>query len=161
MAEIKWTPSLIEDRFIEAADVMKRLPNVRVPGHFNTWPAMMAEFSDLIGREPGRLRRGPPAPDAISRMDETLDWLRWLEPVDARIVWLRATGARWKAICYKVGLGRSAANEHWRYALCLISFRLNGHAETGRSKRRLISIAKPGHCGAGTIAKCSALPLRG
>ena len=66
MTETKWTPSLIEERFVDAADVMKRLPNVRVPGHFNTWPAMMVEFADLIGREPERLRRGPPPPDAIS-----------------------------------------------------------------------------------------------
>ena len=136
MAEIKWTPSLVEDRFIEAADVMKRLPNVRVPGHFNTWPAMMAEFSDLIGREPGRLRRGPPAPDAISRMDETLGWLRWLEPVDAKIVWLRASGQRWKEICWKVGLARAAANEHWLYALCVMAHRLNGSTRTTSSSRR-------------------------
>ena len=139
MSEIKWTPSLVEDRFMEAADVMKRLPNVRVPGHFNTWPAMMAEFSDLVGREAERLRRGPPAPDAISRMDEALQWLRLLEQLDAKIVWLRASGLRWKDICYRVGLERSAANEHWRYALHVIAFRLNGSAGAiDRSKRRLM-----------------------
>jgi hypothetical protein len=38
MPDIHLTPSLIEERFIEAAEVMKRLPEVRVPGYFNTWP---------------------------------------------------------------------------------------------------------------------------
>lgn len=41
MAETQWTPSLLEERFVEAADVMKRLPEVRVPGYFNTWPKMV------------------------------------------------------------------------------------------------------------------------
>src|SRR6185503_9087301 len=107
-------------------DVMKRLPNVRVPGHFNTWPAMMAEFSDLVGREPERLRRGPPAPDAISRMDEALQWLQWLDPTERKIVWLRVSGERWKDICWRVGLARTAANQRWLYALSIIAFKLNG-----------------------------------
>jgi hypothetical protein len=70
MPDIKWTPSLIEERFVEAADVMKRLPNVRVPGHFNTWPKMLLEFADLVGQEPPRLRRPPPAPDDGSSLAE-------------------------------------------------------------------------------------------
>ena len=139
MPETQWTPSLIEERFIEAADVMRRLPNVRVPGHFNTWPKMLCEFADLVGQEPTRLRRPPPAPDAISRMEEALGWLRWLEPADAKIVWLRAAGERWKAICWRVGLSRAAANEHWLYALCVIAWRLNGwNLAHSTSKRRLI-----------------------
>lgn len=143
MAEAKWTPSRIEERFVDAADVMKRLPNVRIPGHFNTWPAMMAEFSDLIGREPERLRRGPPAPDAITRMEETLEWLRWLEPTDAKIVWLRASGSRWKEVCWKVGLARAAANEHWLYALCVMAHRLNGSPQIRvQSRRRFIEKAQ-------------------
>ena len=136
MAEMNWTPSMIEERFVDAADVMKRLPNVRVPGHFNTWPAMMAEYSDLIGREPARLRRGPPGPDAITRMEEALGWLRCLERADAKIVWLRATGQRWKEICWKVGLARTAANQRWLYALCVISFRLNGRRPPARRSRQ-------------------------
>jgi hypothetical protein len=143
MADMKWTPSLIEERFVDAADVMKRLPNVRVPGHFNTWPAVMAEFADLIGREPERLRRGPPGPEAITRMEEALEWLRWLEPTDAKIVWLRASGQRWKEICWKVGLARASANEHWLYALCVMAHRLNGSVHTAsRSRRRFIEKAR-------------------
>lgn len=139
MPEFKWTPSLIEERFVEAADVMKRLPDVRVPGHFNTWPKMLLEFADLIGQEAPRLRRPPPGPDAISRMEETLSWLAWLEPIDRKIVWLRASGERWKAICYQAGLARAAANEHWLYALCLVAWRLNSPRQAQpRSKRRLI-----------------------
>lgn len=136
MAEMKWTPSLVEERLVEAADVMKRLPNVRVPGHFNTWPTMTAEFSDLVGRQPERMRRPPPGRDAISRMEQTLDWLRWLDVSDAKIVWLRASGVRWKEVCWKVGLARTAANQRWLYALCVIAFRLSGEQLPARRSRQ-------------------------
>jgi hypothetical protein len=32
-------------------------------------------------------------------MEEALGWLPRLEPIDAKIVWLRASGERWKSIC--------------------------------------------------------------
>ena len=50
MAE--WTPEMVEERLIEAAAVLKRLPPVRVGGYFNVWPKMMVEFSDLVGQTP-------------------------------------------------------------------------------------------------------------
>lgn len=135
----EWTPKLVEERLEEAALVMKRLPPVRVPGYFNTWPKMVVEFADLVGQEPGRIRLPPPAPDAISRMDEALLWLRWLEPVDAKIVWLRSNREPWKTVCWTVGLARAAANERRLYALCLIAWRLNGwHRPSIRSRRYLI-----------------------
>jgi hypothetical protein len=143
VVETTWTPSMVEERFVDAADVMKRLPGVRVPGHFNTWPTIFREFADLVGHEPPRLRRPPPSPTAISRMEETLAWLAWLEPADAKIVWLRANGERWKTICWKVGLARAAANERWLYALCAITWRLNGwDLPSSRSKRYLINRTK-------------------
>ena len=106
MAEVRWTPLLVEERLAEAADVLARLPEVRVQGYFSLWPKMRYEFSDLVGQEPPRLTRALPTPDAISRMEQALGWLAWLEPLDAKIVWLRASGERWKAICWQVGLAR-------------------------------------------------------
>jgi hypothetical protein len=37
----EWSPKQVEERLEEAALVMKRLPPVRVPGYFNTWPKMV------------------------------------------------------------------------------------------------------------------------
>ena len=42
-----WTVEAVERRLEDAAHVMRRLPPVRVPGYFNTWPAMFVEFADL------------------------------------------------------------------------------------------------------------------
>jgi hypothetical protein len=51
MPEAHWTPSLVEACFVEAADVMRRLPDVCVPGRFNSWPRILYEFSDLVSQE--------------------------------------------------------------------------------------------------------------
>jgi Domain of unknown function (DUF6362) len=89
------------------------------------------------------LRRPPPSPAAIKRMEETLAWLTWLEPPDAKIVWMRANGERWKNVCWKVGLARTAANQHWLYALSLIAWKLNGRKPSGRrSRQHIIEIAR-------------------
>lgn len=94
-----WTPALVEERLAEAADVLRRLPSVRMQGYFSTWPATIVEFSDLVGQTPEPMRLPPPSAAAISRMEATLPWLRWLEVEDAKLVWMRVEGAPWKAIC--------------------------------------------------------------
>jgi hypothetical protein len=72
-------------------------------------------------------------------MEETLDWLNWLQPVDRKIVWRRASGEPWKQVCFKAGLKRAAAHEHWVYALCVVAARLNGkRVPSNMSKRRFI-----------------------
>lgn len=124
MADIDWTPALVEAQLIEAADTMKRLPPVKVQGYFNTWPVVRPEFADLVGREPEQLRLGPPSAAAISRMDEALEWLRWLDPDDAKLVWMRAEEKPWKAVCWRFGIGRATANRRHEYALSIMVWRL-------------------------------------
>ena len=139
MADIRWTASLVEERMVEAADTLRRLPEERVQGYFSTWPPVIRDYWEAFGREDVRLRRGPPSAAAIDRMDEAMTWLAWLDPAEARIVWLRASGERWKTVCWKVGLARTAAHQHWMYALCVISWRLNGRRlPRNISRRRVI-----------------------
>ena len=135
----QWTPSLLEERLAEAAFVLKRLPAERRQGYFSTWPKMRVEFADLVGQTPEPMRLPPPSAAAISRMEETLSWTVGLDPIDGKIIWLRAGGERWKTICWKVGLARATANERWLYALCVIAWRLNGKQHRRNvSKRRVI-----------------------
>ena len=87
-------------------------------------------------------RRGCGATEGV---EATLGWMPWLEPIDAKIVWLRASGTRWKGICWEVGLARAAAHEHWLYALCLIAWRLNGRERVKHiGRRRLIARVRVG-----------------
>ena len=101
---------------------------------------MFVEFGDLVGQTPEPMRPPPPSAASISRMEATLGWMPWLEPIDAKIAWLRASGTRWKEICWEVGLARAAAHEHWVYALCVIAWRLNGKDRVKYiGRRRLIA----------------------
>ena len=135
MAEFKLSPSEVEDRITEAADVLGRLPNTAIQGYVNTWPPMVREYWESYGVAEVKLRRPPPSAAAITRMDQSLEWLRWLDPIDAQIVWHRANNDRWKAICGKVGLSRATVHRHWMYALCVIAWRLNGNKVPGKRAR--------------------------
>ena len=66
-----------------------------------------------------------------------------------RVVWLRAAGQRWKPICWKVGLERAAANEHFQYALCVIAWRLNGRRRISSGSRRSVIAAARGAASTG------------
>lgn len=135
MADIKLTPTEVEDRMAEAADVLRRLPNVTVQGYASTWPPFVREYWESYGVAEVTLRRPPPSAAAIDRMDQALEWLRWLDATDARIVWLRANGDRWKSICGKVGLARATVHRHWMYALCVIAWRLGGRSVPAKRSR--------------------------
>lgn len=139
-SDLIWTPSMVEERLTEAAAVLKRLPAPRRQGYFNTWPDYSYEFSDLVGQEPEPMRLAP-SPAAISRMEETLTWTMGLQPIDGKIVWMKAHGWRWKIICRSVGLQRSAAHEHWLYGLCLITLKLNQQRfNRNLSRRKVIEL---------------------
>lgn len=125
MNDVLWTPKVVAERVEEAADTLRRLPAVKVQGYFSTWPEVVRDFWDAYGWHDAEVRPGPPLPRAIDRMDETLCWLRWLDPDETRLVWLRAEGVRWKLICARFGVGRTTAWHRWESALAKIAIRLN------------------------------------
>ena len=147
---VDWTPSLVEARLAEAAWVLKRLPEPRLSGYFSTWPEYSHSFADKVGQEPKPMRVLP-SPKAISRMEETLTWTVGLDPIDGKIIWLRAYGIRWKEICWAVGLQRSAANQHWLYGLSVISLQLNRRRfNRNLSMQDVIKLASAAQQGEGT-----------
>jgi hypothetical protein len=135
------TPTEVENRFEEAAATLRRLPGIRVPGYFSTWPPIVRSIHEAFGWEPARFARIPPTAAAISQMEETFTWLTWLEPDDARIVWLRAEGVRWKPICWRIGISRATAWRRWAAALIVISNRLSATPKHAKDKSNPKSIA--------------------
>lgn len=70
-------------RFIEAADVLRRLPPVRYPKQFgNSMPDVVRDYADALGREDTRdkrewsfdVRLEPPSASAITRMEQVTEW---------------------------------------------------------------------------------------
>ena len=116
--------SEVEERLRSAARTLRRLPNVKVQGFFSTWPTIIREPLEILQMEPEPLRIKPSMAD-ITEMEEVLFvWLKWLEPEERRLVWLRAERVRWKLICGRFGVGRTKAWEMYRRALASIAAKL-------------------------------------
>ena len=120
------SPRDIEDRFEEAAYTLRRLPEKDRPrGYSSYWPAVVHDAKHAYGYTPEAPMRVIPSAAQITRMEECLDWLLLVDPEDARIVWLRAEGARWRQVCIRAGCVRSTAWRRWAAALLTISKKLN------------------------------------
>ena len=130
-----WTPTTVAERLEEAAQTLRRLPPVKVRGYISAWPPTIRDFWEAFGWNAVEVRLGPPAPDAIDRMDESLAWLHVLEADEVRLVWLRAENVRWKNISHRFGMDRSTAWRHWTCALIKIAAHLNGRHATKTSQQ--------------------------
>ena len=127
------SPKEVGERFEEAARTLRRLPDEKPQGYFNVWPDIVRSHWEILAMEPQPMKLLA-SPRAIDRMNECFDWLFWLESDEARVVWLRAEGTRWKAICRRLGVGRATAWRWWATALYKISHRLSAHEKGGISK---------------------------
>ena len=113
----------VEERIREAERILHRLPEERVQGYFNLWPAIKYDAVELLNQE--RKIKFPPLPEEISDMEEVIFiWLKWLEPVERKIVWLRAERTPWKLICGHFGVGRTKGWEMYKCALGKIAKRI-------------------------------------
>ena len=135
MAE--WTTTQVQDRLELAAGVMRQLPGVKPQGYFNAWPDYIHSFADKVGQEAQPMRPRPGARQ-ITEAEEALLWLRWLEPEDARLVWLRVNGKPWKGICWEFGLSRTSATKRCQYGLALITWRLNGRVPSSKRSHQFV-----------------------
>lgn len=126
----------IEDRFDEAAYTLRRLPEKDRPrGYGSSWPAVVHDAKHAYGYTPEAPMRVIPSAAAITRMEECFDWLMLIDPEDARIVWLRADGMRWRQVCIRAGVVRSNAWRRWVAALLTIAKKLNSQTKSGRKLR--------------------------
>ncbi|MBU9710119.1 hypothetical protein KSP24_24905 [Paenibacillus sp. AK121] len=119
---IDLTPREIEDRFEEAALTMRRLPDPAGSGARawgRSWPDYVHDARHAYGYGEFRVRIVPSAAE-IQRMEECIDWLRWLSPDDAKLVWFRAEGQRWRQVCIKIGCVRQTAWRRWVAAILTV-----------------------------------------
>ena len=136
------TTTQVQDRLELAAGVMRQMPGVMPQGYLSAWPEYLYSFADKVGQQP-QMRRPRPSPRAITQAEEAMLWLRWLEPADARLVWLRANRTQWKPICWELGISRATANRRWENGLSVITWRLNGkRVPTKRSMDHVIAGAR-------------------
>ena len=133
----KLTPSELEDMFEEAARALRRLPNPPgsgPKGYGSAWPDYVQDARHAYGYNEVRMRVIPSAAD-IASMEVCLDWLRLVSPDDAKIIWLRAEGHRWRYVCIQAGCVRQTAWRRWVAALQTIANRLNGGRRSHKLKK--------------------------
>lgn len=68
----EWTRDMVEERVVEAAEVLKQLPGLRPQGYFGTWPEIQRTAKELAQAMPVPMRRPPPSSASISRMEEAI-----------------------------------------------------------------------------------------
>ena len=123
----KWTTKMVSDRLEEAAKTLQALQisGTKPKGYVSSWPDVLHDPSEAYGWNDVELHPGPPTPEAITRMDETLLWLHWLEPDHARLVWLHAARVPRKSIMAKFAMGRTTVWTMWTSALETIATMLS------------------------------------
>jgi hypothetical protein len=122
----EWTIADVATRFTEAADTGRRLPRVRVQGHFNVWPVFAREAWEGFVDKEVPYRPLAPTPQAIERMLETMRWVQWLELEQRHLIWMRAKQYEWQHVCRRLGCHRSTAFRRWQHALQTVADHLNG-----------------------------------
>jgi hypothetical protein len=124
MADRAWTTDCVADHFEEAFRTLRKLPPVKARGYFNAWPAILRSQKEIMAMEPEPMRVWPSA-DAITRLEQTFDWVLWIEEDERRLVWSRAARVPWKQICVQHACDRTTAWRRHKLALTKIAARLN------------------------------------
>ena len=127
MADRIWTADDVADHFEEAFRTLRKLPPVTVQGYFNTWPDIVRTSREIAAMEPQPMRVRP-SPAAITRLEQTFDWVLWIEEEERKLVWARAARRPWKQISVEHACDRTTAWRRWQLALTKIATRLNAAA---------------------------------
>ncbi|MEO5334734.1 MAG: DUF6362 family protein [Magnetococcus sp. YQC-5] len=124
----RWTPKMVVDRLETAASTLCCIPatSLKARAHDRGWPAVIMGVVDARSLDESVVRLGIPPADAVTRMDDAMEWLHWLaEPDQVRLVWLRASRTPWKMIMRRFGISRSTAFTRWNAAILQIVAILN------------------------------------
>ena len=124
MADREWTADCVADHFEEAFRTLRKLPPVKAQGYFNTWPDIVRTSREIAAMEPQPMRVWPSAA-AITRLEQTFDWVLWISVEERKLVWSRAARVPWKQISGELGVDRTTAWRRWQLALTKIAARLN------------------------------------
>lgn len=135
----KLGPADILERLELAALTLRRLPNPTgsgARGYGSSWPDVVREAQTAYGYNEAQMRVVPSAHE-IQLMEEAMGWLSFLQdPLDRRILWMRAENYRWRAICHRVGLVRQTCHRRAMSGVLTIEKRLAAKAKGG-------SVARP------------------
>jgi len=127
-----WNEKIVMAYLEDAAEIHRRLPEVKVPGYFSLWPETMKDdWTRLYDSVHGACRLGSPMPSEVTYHEEIMDWLRWLNPHQQQIVWMRANRIPWKVLADQFGSNRTTLWRDMNAGLVRIASILSERARSG------------------------------
>lgn len=126
-----WTLELVMDRYFEAIETLKLLPADWPRRYFTMMPQPIRKASESFNWDGARAdlersARVRAAPEAIDRLDEVLEWNRWLTRGEIRVVWGWALGVPRIWIARKIRRDRRTVDRWRKRALGKVLSHLNG-----------------------------------
>lgn len=126
-----WFHADVERRLVAAASTLRRLPmpkHGRPAGFKSAAIDVVRSTVEAYGYEEARVRPPAPSPEDITRMDEALSWLLWLDAETRRIVFARSLGFSWRRVAAMDLQGRCGKTllKVFRTGIMRIADRLNG-----------------------------------
>ena len=94
----------IKENLHFAAQIMRRLPAVKVQGYNCSWPKYCMDADDYKNEKDIWMM---PLPEEITIMENILEWLEYTDYETRRIVWLRSCGMGWKRMSVQTRQSRS------------------------------------------------------
>jgi hypothetical protein len=100
MVKTNWNLENTKQRLVEAADALRRLSmhGIKPSGLRSQWPDVIHRVEEAYGWTVGRVRPPRPSPAEITRMDEAIGWLLWLDADQRKVVWARSMRLSWRRI---------------------------------------------------------------
>ncbi len=119
----QWTAEKVAERFESCVKTLRKLPSAGMMGYVSAWPDIVYTPQEIARQEPNPIRLAA-LPDEITRMEETLTWITWVNPGERKLIWLRAYRVPWRAIARETGFPKTSAQRYWDVALSKIARRL-------------------------------------
>lgn len=136
--EPHWNEKMVMAYLEEAADIHRRLPNVRVLGYHTMWPETMKDdWERLYDMIHGKSRPGSPMPKQVTFSEEIMAWMRWVNRYEQQIIWPRANKIPWKILEGEFGKSKPTLWRDMNSGLIRIASALNARDPDGAYYERL------------------------
>lgn len=134
---------IVEARLAAAVVVIRSIPSSAdvLQIDVTDWPGCVLETLDAA-RLDQTARRAVPTEEALDDMRAAIAWLGHLEPEEAELVWLRASGQPWRYVSQKTGCVRPKAWSRWKAAIAKIARRAKVRAKASPPKPKTQAASK-------------------
>lgn len=150
-----WGAGEVKARLRESAEVLKcmRLGCRDIPVRVSSaWPDVVRQGLDACMPSAPARRPPPPSAAAISRADEAVLWLLWLDESPRRIVWARAGNIPWRRLEDMDGRSHTTLRRIETAALETICRRLNASLDINAALQAAFRQGREGRRAAGEVA---------